>query len=291
MLKKLYKKLFGVLILAAVLLTMFPNTKTYASSTDASSPDFSISDLSNKSGDECVEILEQYGLELSDAYSDSELAATSVKVIIDDLNSGKLAPGAIPYNYTELANLAKQVMLIASENDSTFATKYTLIDSTVIGSWSDSYGYYNCYGYAIGNHIFVDPGHYSNKSFSISLPISSIADLVIADLDSLGYYSYKTATKPSSLLSWEKVICIRKGSTDYHFMRGISINNWAHKPGGTNPLSWKYTSPEAKIWTNEHSYYNNSYAGDTTYNSTTYYIRYWEKNGPGPQPTELKDIY
>lgn len=177
---------------------------------------------------------------------------------------------------------------MTAQNNKSVTASYTLVNSTVIGSWSNTYTEYNCYGFSIGNHVYKDPGYHSNQSFSMSLPIASMADLVIADLNALGYWALKTTTKPSSLNSYEKVVAIRKGSDDYHFMKGdTSGNDWTHKPGGTNPLRWNYSSPGATIWTNEYSYFNISSPGTLTYNSTIYYIKYWLKNGPGPQPTKI----
>lgn len=252
-------------------------------------PDLSIEELSEKSGKECLQILEEYGLVLSETYkNDKQLAEISIKTIIEDINSGAIMNGAILYNYTELVKLAEQVKSIAE----TYDVKYTLQNSNVIGSWSDSYLNYNCYGYAIGQTSkFVNPGYYSNNNFSMNLSISAMADLVVKDLDKLGYNAYKTTTKPSSLSSWEKVICIRKGVDDYHFMKGNSTTYWTHKPGMSNPLSWKYSTPAYTTWTNEGSYKNVAISGNKTYNSTIYYIRYWAKGtGPSISSINLDDL-
>lgn len=34
-------------------------------------------------------------------------------------------------------------------------------------------------------------------------------------------------------------------------MYGSPLNSWAHKPGGTQPLKWNYSSPGFKTWSNE----------------------------------------
>lgn len=160
---------------------------------------------------------------------------------------------------------------------------YSLVDSTVVGSWNDSYLYYNCYGYSIKKYNNLDnPGDYSGQSFSISMSVDQIAHLVQDDLDFLGYWSSKSTTRPTSLASWEQAICVRKGTYDYHFMR-YTVAKWYHKPGNTNPLKWNYASPGYKIWTNECSFMNIAYAPTITYNSQIYYIKYWAKDGPGPQ--------
>lgn len=246
--------------------------------------ELSVEKLDEKTGSECIKILESHGLCLPEVYkNDKKLAENSIKVIIKDLNNGTLSSGVIPYNYTELVELANQVIELAE----TYDAKYALKNSTVVGSWKDSYEKYNCYGYAIGQTSrFVNPGYYSGNNFSMGLSISAMADLVIKDLDKLGYYAVKTTTKPSAVASWEKVICIRKGNADYHFMKGSSPTYWLHKPGQTNLLKWNYTSPGTAIWTNEYSYKNVSYASTTTYNSTIYYIKYWVK-GTGPDISSI----
>ena len=280
-LPKKLKNLFSFMVIILLgIMIIFP-VKSLAKevSNDETYLDLSIKELNQKSGTECLQILEEHGLVLSETYkNDTKLAEESVKMIINDLNNGLLINGAIPYNYTELVQLAKQIMSIAETHDA----RYTLQNSNVLGSWNDSYLNYNCYGYATGQITnFVNPGYYSNKSFSMNLSIAAMADLVINDLNSLGYNAYKTLTKPTSLSSWERVICIRKGTRDYHFMKGNSTTYWTHKPGLSNPLSWKYNTPSYTIWTNEYSFRNTSYSSTTTYDSSIYYIIYWTK-GTGP---------
>lgn len=268
------------------LLTISPDI-ALAEEKDNLSTSLSIYELDSKSGGECIQILEQYGLDLPEVYqNNTELAENSIKTIITDLNNGNLQNNAIPYNYTELADLAEQVMAIAETHDAVYAS-YTLKNSTVIGSWSDSYLNYNCYGYALDKVGYrVNPGYFSGNSFSMNMSISAMADLVVEDLDSLGYYAVKTTTKPSNLASYYNVICIRKGSNDYHLMKAnTALDRWMHKPGITNPLLWNYTSPAATTWTDEYSSRNVCYAASTTYNSTIYYIKFWSKSGPGPSIT------
>ena len=82
-------------------------------------------------------------------------------------------------------------------------------DSTPIGSWSSSYQNYNCYAYSIGRTQWRQPdGGSGNSYYDISKSISNIADDVLSDLDSLGYWGYKTTTKPTSLPdNYFRVIC------------------------------------------------------------------------------------
>lgn len=64
---------------------------------------------------------------------------------------------------------------------------YTLQDSTVYGSWSESFLNYNCYAYSVGRtDDFYWPGKFSNVpnkyDFDISDSIYSLACDVKADL-------------------------------------------------------------------------------------------------------------
>ncbi len=97
-------------------------------------------------------------------------------------------------------------------------------------------------------------------------------------MEALGYTAYKTTTKPTSLGNFKKVMCVRKGTSDYHFMKGVSLTNWRHKPGTTQPLHWLYNNPGYKNWTNENWVYDVYHTGTTTYTSTIYYIVYWLSN-------------
>ncbi len=277
--RKFIRTFSGVLGLFVFLVFLLPTAQVYAYENSVT-----IEKLSLMSEKDCLDMLLRNGLRLPEVYKNNDYTARAVKTIVDDINKGITDIEHIPYNYTELAELAKRIINVYAKNTSTLAS-YTLKDSTVIGSWSNSYTGYNCYGYSIGVHVFENPGYHSNQRFSMGLSIARMADLVIDDLDAIGYWGYKTTNKPTSLANFEKVICIRKGDIDYHFMRGNRTgDNWNHKPGGTNPLNWNYASPGYKTWTNEHSYKNVSYEGDTTYNSSIYYIIYWIKDGPGPQP-------
>lgn len=170
---------------------------------------------------------------------------------------------------------------------------YTLQDSTPIGSWSNNYLNYNCYAYALGITSGVQPGDYSGEPFALTMPVSDMADVVLADLEALGYWGYTSSTKPTALLDpYFKVIAIRKTITnrDYHFMKMYgSLNAWAHKPGKTQPLKWNYSSPNSKDWTNEGMTASGALPPDNTYDSNIYYILYKSTNDPGIQPRSAEE--
>lgn len=178
------------------------------------------------------------------------------------------------YNYN--SNIQSDVQLIAST-----VAAYTLQDSTVYGSWSNTYLSYNCYAYALGlTDDFYWPGYFSNTpnydDFDLSDSIYSLACDVKADLKS-STFSNKcvvvTTTRPTSLSSGLSCMCIRKGEKDLHFMK-MSGSSWYHKPGPTNPLKYKYNPSTSRTWSNESSINGVSRAPDIYYDSAIYYIIY-----------------
>lgn len=176
-------------------------------------------------------------------------------------------------------------------NDIPSVLSYTLQNSTLIGSWSSAYENYNCYAYSLERAYWMYIGDASGQYASLTMPISQLADIVLADLDAMGYWGYKTTTKPSSLLDqYFKVICVRKDTDneDYHFMKMYgSLNSWAHKPSWTQPLKWNYLSPGSSVWSNEAVENGTTHAPTITYESTIYYILYKGKNDPGIQPQRI----
>ena len=131
------------------------------------------------------------------------------------------------------------------------AASYTLQDSTLYGSWSDSYMQYNCYAYALGyTNNFYLPGDFShdNHVYSKTMTQTQVRDLVKQDLEAMGNHVIVTTTKPSQLPDqYYKIIALRIAPwKDFHFMRPLDCSNlnvWVHKPSYTQPLKWNYTSP------------------------------------------------
>jgi hypothetical protein len=281
---KMFKRIIASTL--ALIMTMIVSGSVYATEEHISIP---------ATEKECIEFVEQYDIKVPDVYKDKADFGSLVKKLIDE--SYEMPVEYYPYSYTELRTLAEEIrsgLLEANllDYDTQKATStYTLQNSTVYGSWSESFLNYNCYGYAIGNTSnFVDPGYYSGGAFSMSLSISSMASLVVDDLEEQGYWAYYTSTKPSSLASFEKLICIRKGTYDYHFMKYFpSGNSWRHKPGNTHILKYNYSNAGYNTWTNECSFRGVSYPGDTQYDSSIRYIIYWPKN-VGPQPRRLEEM-
>jgi len=250
----------------------------------------------NMESSELLDALLDRGLVLPKDYDSSrDLAEHFVYKYTSMIINGKINPCIQVFNAKQsnqmLNNLAITLdsMSVFKLEREPYFSRYTLKHSTPIGPWDMKYKEYNCYAYSLGKTSGLQPGEISNTYFSILMPISKMADVVLKDLDSLGYNGYKTTTKPTSFPDkWFKVICMRKdtGNEDFHFMKtNGSLNSWAHKPGCTLPLSWNYSSPGYTIWSNEHAYdVNTTYQPTVTYESDIYYIIYKGKNDPGVQP-------
>lgn len=213
------------------------------------------------------------------------LSLSNCEMILDDLLR-MAKEGAQPvYNYQIMQFLYNDIYNAINANSNKTELQesdtalYTLLNSTRYGTlgnpaWNPSYANYNCYAYAINmpGLGFINPGSISGRSFSLGMTISAMADSVIADLGVLGFSAYKTTTKPTVFTGAQIIISIRKGSSDFHFMKGITPTVWRHKPSWTLPLQWNYSTPNYNIWNNENSHDNLDYAGTTTYDSTVYYI-------------------
>lgn len=282
---------------------------------------FSAREFANLTEDECLAHVMKYGLtvpnlnEFFTSYGDEGYLA---KRALEFSLNGEFMRN---WNYADFgaSDLAIRVQLLAMKYDPEIAAIYQrcideqkgvsqksenrmslpgimraggLQDSTTLGSWDNSYYDINCYGYALGTNTSVNPGYYSG-SYPDYYSISSIADAVVADLDSLGYWASRSTTKPSLLTYWQEVLCVRKesSSNQFHFMSGgTSVTRWVHKPGKSIPLVWDYSSPGAKVWTDEAVIDGTYYSPSIEYDSTIYYIIYWRKGGPGPDINSLNPI-
>ncbi len=170
--------------------------------------------------------------------------------------------------------------------EAALAARYTLQDSTVAGSWSEDFLYYNCYAYALGRtdgHYW--PGKFSTvpnlSDFNLQDSIYNLACDVKADLKSASFSNRcvsMTTARPASLSSGQSCICIRRGPDDFHLMK-LNSSSWYHKPGGTNPLKYKYTPSVSRNWTDEAVLRGETIAPTTYYDSTIYYFVYSKNHG------------
>ena len=140
------------------------------------------------------------------------------------------------------------------------------------GNWVVSGGdfdikwlYYNCYAYSInraeqpqyyssGEYIQYQPGNMSGAGrFVKGTSIDELANIVCADLTSMGYSNISTFSTIPAIDSSQELICVRMlKDRDYHFMRyDLATDAWYHKPGNTAVLKYNYTPSNSYIWNNE----------------------------------------
>lgn len=253
--------------------------------------------LSSMTADECLEFITDMGIEIPEQLESVPDLGELVKSIISKVETHPDAPMLYSYTVTkDFADKIKDVVNsyygVDSTNMMTVSPQstYTLVDSTLFAPWHHTYFDYNCYGHAINTKENIDPGYYSDNDFEITMSISQMADIVVKDLESLGFWGYYSSRRPTNLASWEKAIAIRKtnNNTDYHFMR-LENAGWTHKVSWTAVLLWNYSNPAYKIWSNEAVVYEEVYPPTIWYDSAIQYIRYWPK-GTGPEPEFIKDI-
>lgn len=275
------KRIFAFILAVALMATsVFP-----AMALDANSLPSDRATLSGLSTDEQLYFLQAQGIEVPHSYSEY------ITSLITHVEENPNHPIAIsnPVTY-EIAMKVKNAVNNYYQRDNNQISRavatYTLQDSTVYGSWSESFLNYNCYAYSVGRtDDFYWPGKFSNVpnkyDFDISDSIYSLACDVKADLKSTSFSNQCvsiTTTRPTSLSSGQSCICIRKGPVDFHFMK-LSSSSWYHKPGNTNPLKYKYAPSTSRTWTNEASFRGDTYAPDTYYDSTINYLIYSKNHG------------
>lgn len=258
-------------------------------------------DVLEMSKSELLSTLTDNGLVLPEDYAThSDLAENFVYEYTPLIIEGTVDPAVQMFNYDQsnelLRNLGEVLTDLGMNTNSarSIRSTYTLQDNTVIGSWSDSYQYYNCYAYALGKTSGLQPGAKSGEYFSLTMSITDMANVVLDDLATEGYWGFTMTTKPTSLPDeYFRIIAMRKDTSnvDYHFMRPYngSLNVWSHKPGGTQPLRWNYTSPGATTWNNERVKNGVAFAPTVTYESTVCYILYKHEDDPGIEQWSLRD--
>mgnify|MGYP000849563667 CR=1 FL=1 len=300
-----------LLIVAFLFVLNAHSTTVYAST--MTNPIISTTPLTEMDDLELVNFVMQNGIDVPEDLIDSVEFGSAIKDIIQ-------ASPRSSYSFTITQDLAKEIqdlIDVYQENPQVFlqdgmsqsdqfsimsVASHTLENNLVMhngswsstgGDWSSSYSNYNCYSFAIDktNERYRYPGQHSGVSMVYNYmslySISQMATFVKNDLDALGGYGDVSvySSEPSNIQFWQTLICIRKGASDYHFMKyDKSTQAWHHKPGGTAPLKYLH-HPEDIIWVTEYSNNGVCYNADdqlamgyslTTYTSAVYYIVYGE---------------
>ena len=155
------------------------------------------------------------------------------------------------------------------------------------GSYTDLWEEYNCYAFAInrvelphfydsGVWLSYQPGNMSGVVDAV-LPdtIDELVGIIQADFLNMGYSDFSASRTLPTINSTQELICVRKGLTDYHFMRyDLQTDAWYHKPSITAVLRYNGTPSNAVDWNNEASYKGRVYKPTKIYDSDIVYITY-----------------
>ena len=195
--------------------------------------------------------------------------------------SNQIIQATIDHYEIDASSLQERADYLRAETLSSGLQENTLV------LWNSTCKRYNCYSYALKrSDAVIDPGSVSGNSSMLysylqSGNVAAVANLVVEDLNALGYSCVrKTTTRPSvsGLSSNQTLICLRLDtdqSTDYHFMRYVpSSEGWQHKPGLTAILRYNYIPSNSRDWLSE-GYNGSAYiSSGYTYDSTIYYFVY-----------------
>lgn len=111
--RRLYIRLIFVIMLLGIAAILVIVWKTHGKDNNFKSQfpaELSLNTLNEKTGEECIDILKAHGLVLPEVYeNDKQLAQEAVKTIISDLNNKTMPSGAVPYSYTEMAELTERI--------------------------------------------------------------------------------------------------------------------------------------------------------------------------------------
>lgn len=285
------KKTLTIITTIALLLSLFASA--------AASETTMLSDMSEN---ECIDFVKQYNIEIPGDYSE-EIWAPFIKEIIGIVEENPEYEFAFNYTATlEFANAIKAAVndyygtsIISNATQSigqytTRTSSYALQDSTLVGAWMPIHSDYNCYVYSIEipEFIYVNPGYWSKQSLDLSMAIGDIAGLAVDDLIALDHervYSGRTIDT-TNLCTNEKIICVRRGMYDYHFMK-LDSDKWYHKPATSAILKYNYIPSVMRTWSNERVLGSGPVEPEIYYDSEIIYISYdghdWEytNNGDG----------
>lgn len=294
--KKIITKILCVILFVSCSLCLFVNTTT--SNARASS----VYDFANITEEESLQFLEDHNINIPEDFRDDSDLGNFVQGIIRSVYNNPSYELVFNYNVTlDFANEIKsnvipylndQVSLLS--NASNYSLQYNTVQDkngnwvTQGGAWKDKWENYNCYAFAINrteqprfyqSSKQYDPGDLSGESFSRSLPIEEIANIVKADLLAIGYTNVELSTSIPNINSNQQLICVRKGGTDYHFMKyDLSTDYWYHKPGQSAVLRYNYVPNNADAWKREVSVDGGQYLlDDYEYDGDIYFIKY-DKN-------------
>lgn len=276
--------------------------------------------LSELPDDECMLFLEENGIDMPPIFRSESAWLMFARSIIAQVEENP--DMVVPYNAYVMHRCVREIKDAVnsyygnSEIALYLRTRYdeTLSSSTAYGGWTDEYGSYGSYVYAIdyyipyetiwGDSLEYDPGQIwwmlngndpEDYYFNEIANAETLKDMVVLDLQKLGYVVSASSTVMPDTIADDhtKLICLRKDEDgvptgddsdgnmrywyDYHFMKLGNDGYWYHKPNQTNPLRYNYLPSYDRIWVNEgyHGYDQEYYCNNgITYESAIWFIEY-----------------
>ncbi len=297
MTKTLRKYLITLLVICLAITSIYTcgvaqkEIEAYAEEEESNYINYISSDslLSQMTEDECVTFVKNKGIEIPEDFAHSADLGKIIKEIFIQIENNPNQDFNYNYYVTQLfATDIKKAVYDYYGLDSSIETcstssvsSYTLQDSTLYSN--SGYLNYNCYAYAIDRDEQqseyktgrqYQPGDISQTEFNMSLSIYNMALVVKADLQALGYQQIAVSSVMPTIDGNKHLICIRRGTSDYHFMEYIS-GDWYHKPGFNAILKYNYQPSTSRIWTGEYVDKNGvAHSSSYTYTDTIYYISY-----------------
>ncbi len=259
--------------------------------------------LSLMTDDECLDFIIQNNIEIPSGLEDETKLKSFVKHIINAVESNP--EYNCVYNFDKTQKFAEDIKKLVNDyyeisvnNDISYlssTSSYQLQYNYVYGDgewkvnggdWLEKWGNYNCYAYSINRS--ENPSHYATgfqyqpgdfariNGYYYGIQIDDLADIIKADLEAIGLTNVSISDSiPASLNSNQKLICVRTGYTDYHFMRYDPVTDaWYHKPGQTAVLKYKYIPSNNLDWISEYSLEGEEFYSGFVYNSSIKYIVY-----------------
>ena len=236
--------------------------------------------LSEMTEDECLEFIIDSGVTIPQSYVNSPVLKQFAKNTITYVENNPDAK--FTYNFIDSLKLAEAIKDVVNDyydnlniiRGSRGEITVSALENSMIwnnGSWSFYYGNYkdkwdnyNCYAYAINRSEYpaqytisdqYQVGDFSNSGSFVAgvTTVYDLASIVEDDLESLGMTNISIDNAlPPDIGPNQRLIALRVGYSDYHFMKYDPITDaWYHKPGQTAVLKYIREMTNSWIWTSE----------------------------------------
>lgn len=207
-------------------------------------------------------------------FYDTQRYAEDIRAAVEAHMNLATVPAVASVSYGNSGTLLYNTAMDTTYN---WVATINLENKLFTGRWA----YYNCYAFAINRPDI--PAFYSSTntympgdmsgagSFAVgSGTVGDLADIICADLWTMGYHDIEVSNTIPTINSTQELICVRRNTWDYHFMRyDLSTNAWYHKPGQTAVLRYNGIPANNVPWTGE--CFIESLSGDSVYVGPVYH--------------------